>query len=60
MNERNLETAVRTGDVYGILIEHFAQAKDYRKVRVTINTSCMPHIVISPIYNDVLEVIMCL
>ena len=32
LNERNLDTAVRTGDVYGLLIEHFAQARDYRKV----------------------------
>lgn len=32
LNEPNLDTAVRTGDVYGLLIEHFAQARDYKQV----------------------------
>jgi intraflagellar transport protein 140 len=31
LNEPKLDTAIRTGDVYGLLIEHFAQAKHYRE-----------------------------
>ena len=34
LNEPKLDTAVRTGDVYGLLIEHFAQAKSYRQVYI--------------------------
>ena len=32
LNEAKLDTAIRAGDVYGLLIEHFAQAKNYREV----------------------------
>ena len=32
LNEPKLDTAVRTGDVYGLLIEHFAHTKNYKEV----------------------------
>ena len=32
LTESSLETAVRVGDVYGLLVEHFAQRKDYNQV----------------------------
>lgn len=36
LNEPKLDTAVRTGDVYGLLIEHFAQAKNYKQVCISM------------------------
>ena len=33
LEEPDLETAVRVGDVYGFLIEHFARQQNYAKVR---------------------------
>lgn len=36
LNEPKLDTAIRAGDVYGILIEHFAQTNNYREVRIKL------------------------
>lgn len=33
LDEPNLDTAVRAGDVYGLLIEHYAEAGKFEKVR---------------------------
>ena len=38
LDEPKLDTAVRTGDVYGLLIEHFAQAGDYKEVQSMCST----------------------
>ena len=35
LEEPELETAVRIGDVYGIMIEHFASQQNYAKVSHT-------------------------
>ena len=32
LDEPNIDTAVRTGDIYGLLIEHFAHVKNYKQV----------------------------
>lgn len=32
LEESDLETAVRVGDVYGIIIEHYARQQNYTKV----------------------------
>ena len=32
LDEPNLDTGVRTGDVYGVLIEHFAHSGNFEKV----------------------------
>ena len=41
LNEPKLDTAIRTGDVYGLLIEHFAQAKHYREVVILIHHTAL-------------------
>ena len=37
LDQPNLDTAVRTGDIYGLLIEHFTQTGDYKQVRKLIS-----------------------
>lgn len=32
LDEPTIDTAVRTGDIYGLLIEHFAHVKNYKQV----------------------------
>ena len=32
LDEPSLDTAVRTGDVYGVMIEHYAQDGNYEQV----------------------------
>ena len=32
LDEPNLDTAIRTGDVYGLLVEHYAQSGNYKQV----------------------------
>ena len=32
LEEPDLETAVRVGDVYGVIIEHYARQQNYSKV----------------------------
>ena len=34
LEESDLDTAVRVGDVYGIIIEHYARQQNYTKVSV--------------------------
>ena len=38
LEESELETAVRVGDVYGFMIEHFARHQNYSKVRLCGST----------------------
>ena len=33
LDEPNIDTAVRLGDVYGLMIEHYGQTGDYKQVR---------------------------
>ena len=34
LEEPDLETAVRVGDVYGIIVEHYARQQNYTKVSI--------------------------
>ncbi len=33
LDEPNLDTAIRMGDVFGLIIEHYGQTGSYQKVR---------------------------
>ena len=33
LDEPNIDTAVRLGDVYGLMIEHYGQTGDYKQVK---------------------------
>lgn len=33
LDELNLDTAVRLGDVYGLMIEYYGQTGDYKQVK---------------------------
>ena len=35
LDEPNVDTALRLGDVYGLMIEHYGQTSDYKQVRET-------------------------
>lgn len=36
LDEPSLDTAVRVGDVYGMMIEHYAQTGNHKKVSSTV------------------------
>ena len=38
LEEPDLESAVRVGDVYGIIIEHYARQQNYTKVSTTLKS----------------------
>ncbi len=40
LDEPQLDTGVRTGDVYGLMIEHYGQTANYEKVRIHVYITC--------------------
>ena len=51
MDEPNIDTAVRLGDVYGLMIEHYGQTGDYKQVN---NKTYCRH-VLSSHFNVLIE-----
>lgn len=41
LEEPDLETAVRVGDVYGVIIEHYARQQNYSKVSFRPRLVCV-------------------
>ena len=43
LEEPDLETAVRVGDVYGIIVEHYARQQNYSKVSTRVKIGKIPY-----------------